>query len=117
MTGLTAPLSIVEAAARLGAQSFLIDGEVVIISDDGTPDFHALRSRHRGPEAVLYALDLIDHDGADLRDLPLIERKRRLARLSYRGARNASAAKPSDHSAVTSRGNTFPVIDAIQQPF
>ena len=30
---------------------------------------------------MLYAFDLIEHDGADLRDLALIERKRRLARL------------------------------------
>ena len=39
--------AIVEAAARLKAQSFLIDGEVVIVRDDGTPDFHALRSPRR----------------------------------------------------------------------
>jgi bifunctional non-homologous end joining protein LigD len=30
---------------------------------------------------VLYAFDLIELDGTDLRDLPLIERKRRLAKL------------------------------------
>jgi len=30
---------------------------------------------------VLFASDLIDHDGGDLRDLPLIDRKRRLAEL------------------------------------
>ena len=30
---------------------------------------------------MLFAFDLIEHDGDDLRDLPLIERKRRLARL------------------------------------
>ena len=52
-----------------------------MFSDDGTPDFHALRSQHRGHEAVLVAFDLIERDGEDLRDLPLIERKRRLARL------------------------------------
>jgi len=73
--------SIVEAAARLEAHSFLIDGEVVVAREDGRPDFHALRSRHRGPEAVLYAFDLLEHNGADLRDPPLIERKQRLARL------------------------------------
>jgi ATP dependent DNA ligase domain len=73
--------AIVEAAQRLKAQSFLIDGEAVIARDDGTPDFHALRSRRRGHEAVLFAFDLIEHDGDDLRDLPLIERKRRLAKL------------------------------------
>ena len=30
-------------------------------------------------EVVLYAFDLIEHDGDDLRNLPLIDRKRRLA--------------------------------------
>ena len=61
--------------------SFLIDGEAVIARDDGTPDFHALRSRRRGYEAMLFAFDLLEHDGDDLRDLPVIERKRRLAKL------------------------------------
>jgi bifunctional non-homologous end joining protein LigD len=51
---------------------------VVIACDDGTPDFRALRSKRRGHEAMLYAFDLIEHDGIDLRDLPLIERKFRL---------------------------------------
>jgi bifunctional non-homologous end joining protein LigD len=73
--------AIVDAAKRIKTASFLIDGEAVIARDDGTPDFRALRSKHRGHEAVLFAFDLIEHDGADLRDLPLIERKRRLARL------------------------------------
>ena len=72
--------AIVDAALRLKAQSFLIDGEAVIPRDDGMPDFHALRSR-ASHEAMLYAFDLLMHDGADLRDLPLIERKRKLARL------------------------------------
>ena len=81
--------SIVDAALRIKAQSFLIDGEAVIINDDGTPDFHALRSQRRGNEAVLFAFDLIEHDGDDLRDLPLIDRKRRLARLIGRAKRRA----------------------------
>ena len=81
--------SIVEAAARLKAHSFLIDGEAVIVRDDGTPDFRALRSRRRGHEAVLFAFDLIEHDGEDLCDLPLIERKRRLARLIGKAQRRA----------------------------
>jgi ATP-dependent DNA ligase len=42
--------AIVDAALRIKASSFLIDGEVVIISDDGMPDFHALRSKRRGRE-------------------------------------------------------------------
>jgi hypothetical protein len=43
---------------RIRATSFLIDGEAVIARDDGTPDFHALRSRRRGHEAVLHAFRL-----------------------------------------------------------
>jgi ATP-dependent DNA ligase len=66
--------SIVDAAHRIKASSFQIDGEAAIACDDGTPDFHALRNKRRGHEAALFAFDLIEHDGNDLRDLPLIER-------------------------------------------
>ena len=61
----------------------------MIARDDGTPDFHALRSKRRGSEVVLFAFDLLEHDGDDLRDLPLIERKRRLARLLGRAKRRS----------------------------
>jgi len=61
--------AIVDAALHVKATPFLIDGEVVVVRDDGAPGFHALRSR--GHEALLYAFDLIEHDGDDLRDLPL----------------------------------------------
>ena len=80
---------IAYAASKIPASSFLIDGEAVIARDDGTPDFRALRSKRRGHEAVLYAFDLIEHDGDDLRDLPLIKRKRRLARLIGSAKRRA----------------------------
>ena len=76
MTGPTAS-RLLSKPPRIRATSFLIDGEAVIVRYDGTPDFHALRSQHRGHEAVLVAFDLIERDGEDLRDLPLIERKRR----------------------------------------
>ena len=79
--------AIVDAALRIKASSFLIDGEAVIARDDGTPDFRALRSKRRGHEAMLFAFDLIEHDGEDLRDLPLVERKRRLIRLIGRAKR------------------------------
>jgi ATP-dependent DNA ligase len=47
MTGPTAFPAIVEAALRVKAASFLIDGEAVIARDDGTPDFRALRKAAR----------------------------------------------------------------------
>jgi bifunctional non-homologous end joining protein LigD len=63
------------------------NGEVVIARDDGHRI--SMRCGRRGSEAVLYAFDLVEHDGDDLRDLPLIDRKRRLARLLGRAKRRA----------------------------
>jgi bifunctional non-homologous end joining protein LigD len=63
------------------AQSFLIDGEVVVCRDDGVSDFKALHSRRRDHDAVLFAFDLIEHQGEDLRNAPLLDRKRQLAKL------------------------------------
>jgi ATP-dependent DNA ligase len=45
--------AIVGAALRIEAQSFLIDGEAVVVSDDGRPDFHALRTRRTGHAVVV----------------------------------------------------------------
>ena len=73
--------AIVDAALRINAHSFLIDGEVVILRNDGTSNFRALRSEQHGQEAVFFAFDLIELNGTDLRDMLLIERKRRLAKL------------------------------------
>ena len=42
--------------------------------------------------ALLHAFDLIEHDGNDLCDLTLIERKRRLARLIGRASTPSSIA-------------------------
>ena len=73
--------AIVAAALRIKAKSFLLDGEAVIPRADGMPDFNALRSQRRNHEALLYAFDLIEHDGDDLRGVALIDRKQRLAEL------------------------------------
>ena len=81
--------TIVEIALSIKARSFLIDGEAVFLGCDRTPDFHALRNRGRGAEAVLFAFDLLELDGEDLRDLPLHERKRRLGRLFGKARRPA----------------------------
>ena len=99
---------IVETASQLRATSFLIDGEAVIVRDDGTPDFHALRSQHRCHEAVFIAFDLIECDGVDLRVLPLIERKRRLAQLIGK-TKNRRAIQYGEHL----KGNGASVLDYV----
>ena len=73
--------AIVLAARRLKAESFVIDGEVVVLREDGRSDFNALRGKHRNDDAVLLAFDLVECKGKDLRDVPLIDRKRKPLRL------------------------------------
>jgi ATP-dependent DNA ligase len=81
--------AIVDAALHTQTSSFMLDGEAVVVSDDGRPDFHALRTGRTGHAVVLYAFDVIEHDGDDLRKLPLIERKRRLFKLIGKSQRRA----------------------------
>jgi bifunctional non-homologous end joining protein LigD len=76
--------SIAHAARSIAFHSFLIDGEAVILNGDGTPDFQALRGRGRSSEVILVAFDLLEQNGRDLRDLPLIKRKRQLKKLLER---------------------------------
>jgi bifunctional non-homologous end joining protein LigD len=79
---LTARLPAIAAAAVLiKAKSFTIDGEAVVLAPDGLSRFDDLRRREAARTAVLYAFDLIEHDGEDLRDRPLLDRKAALARL------------------------------------
>ena len=80
--------AIVEAALCIEAQSFLIDGEAIIPHANGMSDFRALRSR-ASHDAVLFAFDLLLHEDDDLRDLALISRKQRLARLIGKAKQNA----------------------------
>jgi bifunctional non-homologous end joining protein LigD len=70
---------IVEAVNQLRARSCLIDGEAVACDDNGLAVFERLR---RNPEGVfLFAFDLLELDGQDLRREPLETRKATLASL------------------------------------
>src|SRR3954454_11597637 len=46
--------AVVEAASRICAESFLIDGEAIVCGADGRADFEALRSRRRDRDVVLF---------------------------------------------------------------
>lgn len=69
---------VVAAAAKIKAQSFTMDGEIVCVGQDGIADFARLHSRCFDDEAIFYAFDLMEFHGEDLKALPLIERKARL---------------------------------------
>jgi ATP-dependent DNA ligase len=66
---------IVEAIARLRSQSCIIDGEAVVCGDDGIASFDRIRHRQHDDAVFLYAFDLIELNGDDLRRNPLKTRK------------------------------------------
>lgn len=75
---------ITEAALRIRASSFVIDGEAVLLGVDGISDFDGLHSRQADHEVQLYAFDIMVDDGSDVRGLPLHMRKTNLERLLRR---------------------------------
>jgi len=61
--------TIAAAAARLKLSSFTIDGEAVVIGADGLPGSMSCAARGR-QGGLLYAFDLLEQDGEDLRERP-----------------------------------------------
>jgi bifunctional non-homologous end joining protein LigD len=70
---------IVEFLARLRSRSCIIDGEAVACDDDGMPSFNRIRYRRHDASVFLYAFDLIELNGDDLRRDPLEVRKAALS--------------------------------------
>ena len=60
-------------AGELGVREAVLDGEVIAADETGRPQFYELLRRTRTPAYV--AFDLLWLDGADLRPLPLSERR------------------------------------------
>jgi bifunctional non-homologous end joining protein LigD len=65
--------------AALSVNDAVLDGEIVYLGPDGTPQCYDLM-RRRSPH-FYYAFDILVLNGRDLRAVPLIERKRRLRNL------------------------------------
>jgi ATP-dependent DNA ligase len=74
-------LAIVQAVDRLKVRSCLIDGEAVACDDQGLAVFDRLRYRRADGNVFLYAFDLLEFDGQDLRREPIETRKATLASL------------------------------------
>jgi ATP-dependent DNA ligase len=77
---------IVEALAKLRSRSCIIDGEAVGCDDEGMPSFDRIRYRRHDASVFLYAFDLIELNGDDLRRDPLEVRKATLASVLTKAA-------------------------------
>lgn len=110
-------LSIVPRHVK--AATAILDGEIAALNDRGLPSFEQLQRRitvadagsiaalARNHPVVLFAFDLLYLDGYDLRNVPLIERKRLLKEVLDPG----ELVRYSDHFA----GNGPDLLEAVKQ--
>jgi bifunctional non-homologous end joining protein LigD len=88
---------IIEELQLLPVNSFIIDGEIAVLDEEGRPRFHliqprihqtdpaAIRRLQEEAPAIYFVFDLLVCEGRDLRRLPLSERKRVLEALLPEG--------------------------------
>jgi bifunctional non-homologous end joining protein LigD len=72
---------LVQAVKSLGLASSWLDGEIVVLGKNGTPDFNALQTAFDGrrTDSIDYFLfDLPYFEGHDLRRVPLLQRRQLL---------------------------------------
>src|SRR5262245_23014760 len=74
-----------QVAASFRGIEGVLDGEIVCLDEDGCPQFEDLMFRRS--ELYFVAFDALWVNGEELRNLPLLERKRRLRRVVPRGKR------------------------------
>ncbi len=87
----------------------VLDGEIVVLNEEGNPDFQKLQhyDSYRNFPMHYYVFDLLELNGKKLYNLPLIERKRQLAAL----IKDNPIVKYSDH--IEERGEDF--FEVIKQ--
>jgi len=79
-----------QIAASLDVSDAILDGEVIAADETGRPQFYDLLWDTRTPAYVSF--DVIWLNGADLRPLPLIERRRHLQNILPKGSAILSEA-------------------------
>ncbi|TKB15308.1 MAG: ATP-dependent DNA ligase, partial [Mesorhizobium sp.] len=91
----------VAALGGLKCTDAIIDGEIVVLADNGVSSFSLLQqdlSAGRTDRFIYYVFDLLRLNGEDIRSEPLVERKERLRTL-LAGQAEDQAVRFSDHFA------------------
>ena len=83
-----------------GLPDSMIDGEACALDDNGSPDFPALQaalSDGKTGDLIFFVFDLLFAEGADLRNLPLRERKARLKAMLDAAPKTTKRIRYVDH--------------------
>ena len=105
--------AIADEVKRLPVEKATLDGEVVVLAEDGTTSFAALQAAFQEGERhplTYFCFDLLHLEGRDTRGLPLVERKRLLTKL-LAGA-DAAVLAVSEHL-ETGGGRMFHEVCAL----
>ena len=85
-------------AKEIKVKDAVLDGEVCALDGTGKPAFYDLMKRQCQP--VFYAFDIIWLNGRDLRDLPLLERKKILRKVIPRKSSSVGCVSYVDRGAL-----------------
>ena len=93
---------VIDALKKLNIKAVL-DGEIVVLNDNGDPSFQLLQHYETSPDypIVYYVFDVLKINGTDTCDLPLTERKKLLKKLIKKN----EVVRYSDH--IIERGEEF----------
>ena len=100
--------SLARAARALKLESAILDGEFVALDEKSVSDFQLLQNSFSGKASAplaYYAFDLLYLNGADLRAVPLLERKAALQKLLEKKPKTAEILRYSEH--VQGQGAEF----------
>lgn len=73
----TQTFSPIAKSLRLVKNEMVVDGEVVVVDDDGISDFQLLQNYQKTGEGniLYYIFDMVWFEGRDIKGMPLLERK------------------------------------------
>ncbi|PDS48576.1 ATP-dependent DNA ligase [Rhizobium anhuiense] len=96
--------AIVAAARKLDVATAILDGEAVVLDEEGRPDFGALQQSLGGrggrlpSDAIFYAFDLLYFDGHDISGMELSSRRHLLESLVHGDDRTIRLSETIDGS-------------------
>jgi bifunctional non-homologous end joining protein LigD len=94
----TSKFQVITNALKKWKVEAVIDGEIVVLNDEGVSDFHALQNYKSGDALYYYAFDLLHLNGRDYTGEPLGKRKALLKKILPK----SEAIRYTDH--IVGRG-------------
>ena len=92
---LSSKFPVIARAFKFLPDDTIVDGELVVLDDQGKPSFSALQNSRFTPEALyFYVFDLIAFRKKDVRKLTLVDRRRLLEDYAVKGMRDPVRLSP-----------------------